>query len=291
MITELSILLPTYNDPCFTLVRDLQHQAEEAGVTYEIIVGDDGSTSVEILAENRRINQIPHCRLWERGKNGGRAVIRNDLANEAQYEWLLFLDCDIAVDSVDFINKYLSCDQVDVTNGGVKVEGNRMTHRHNLRYLYEKKAETQHTPNKRQAAGFQQFRSTNFLIRRSCILAHPFDERFRHYGYEDVLFGKQLEQNRVEIMHIDNPVCYVHLEDNDQYLCKTEEALRTLHTFRHELQGYSRVIDYAERIPTFLLRLWHFLFGRLERRILTSDKPQLWIYSLYRLGFYASLKD
>ena len=291
MITELSILIPTYNDACFTLVRDLHHQAELADITYEIIVGDDGSTSAEILAENRHINQLPHCRLWERGQNCGRAIIRNELANEAQYEWLLFIDCDIEIPSTNFITKYLLCDQVDITNGGVRVEGDRATHRYNLRYLYEKKAEGHHTPDKRQKVGFQQFRSTNFLIRRSCMLAHPFDSRFRHYGYEDVLFGKELEQNHIEIMHIDNPVCFVRLENNDIFLSKTEEALRTLHTFRNDLKGYSRLIEYANGPHAFFIRLWHSLFGELEKRILISKHPLLWIYSLYRLGYYTSLKD
>lgn len=289
MITELSILIPTYNDTCFSLVCDLQRQAESAGITYEIIVGDDGSTSDAVLAENRKINQLPHCRLWEREKNGGRAVIRNALAKEAQYEWVLFIDSDVEIPGIDFMMKYLPCDQTDITNGGVKVGASWTTHRHNLRYLYEKKAEAHHTSDKRQAAGFQQFRSTNFLIRRSLMLAHPFDERFRYYGYEDVLFGKELEQNHIEIMHIDNPVSFDRLENNRDFLNKTEEGLRTLFTFRHDLKGYSRIIDYADRFPLPLIRLWHTLFGALEKRILTGNHPQLWIYTLYRIGYYSSL--
>ena len=44
-IRSLSILIPTYNDPCFELVDTLRHQAEATGISYEIIVADDGSTS------------------------------------------------------------------------------------------------------------------------------------------------------------------------------------------------------------------------------------------------------
>lgn len=291
MIKELSILIPTYNDTCFSLVCDLQRQVESTGITYEIIVGDDGSTSDVVFAENRKINQLPHCRLWEREKNCGRAVIRNALAKEAQFEWLLFIDSDVEIPDIDFIMKYLSCDQTDITNGGVKVGADWATHRHNLRYLYEKKAEARHTSDKRQTAGFRQFRSTNFLIRRGLMLAHPFDERFRHYGYEDVLFGKELEQDHVEIMHINNPVSFDRLENNQDFLNKTEEGLRTLYTFRHDLKGYSRIIDYADRLPLPFIQLWHALFGRLEKHILTSNTPWLWLYPIYRLGFYSSLKD
>ena len=42
-INALSILIPTYNDECVMLVDDLRQQAEQAGIVYEILVGDDGS--------------------------------------------------------------------------------------------------------------------------------------------------------------------------------------------------------------------------------------------------------
>ena len=46
MINNLSILIPTYNNVCLELVRDLQAQAlilsSENDFEYEIIVADDG---------------------------------------------------------------------------------------------------------------------------------------------------------------------------------------------------------------------------------------------------------
>ena len=48
MINSLSILIPTYNNECLELVRDLQAQASILSSTndleYEILVADDGST-------------------------------------------------------------------------------------------------------------------------------------------------------------------------------------------------------------------------------------------------------
>ncbi len=38
-----------------------------------------------------------------------------------------------------------------------------------------------------------------FLARREVLLRHPFDERFRYYGYEDVLWGKALMQHGWQI--------------------------------------------------------------------------------------------
>ena len=45
MKNGLSILIPTYNDDCSALVAALSAQACQSGASYEIIVGDDGSTA------------------------------------------------------------------------------------------------------------------------------------------------------------------------------------------------------------------------------------------------------
>ena len=85
----LSILIPTYNYDCTKLVADLQQQAEQIGINYEIIVADDASPLQEYRERVQEINKWPHCRLIELEKNIGRARIRNRLADEARHEWLL----------------------------------------------------------------------------------------------------------------------------------------------------------------------------------------------------------
>ena len=297
MITALSILIPTYNVIVFPIVQKISTLCERIVLDspqlfkYEIIVADDGSDQTEKVEANKAVDSLPHCQYIIKEHNSGSAATRNFLAAQSQYEWLLFLDCDMEIPGMDFIMRYLPCTQTDVTNGGVKVGGCWNTHRHNLRYLYEKKAEASHTPDKRQKTGFQQFRSANFLIRRSCMLAHPFDERFQKSGYEDVLLGKTLQQAGATILHIDNPLILNDFENNEDFMRKTERNMKTLHTFRHELQGYSRLIDYANPFISPILRLWHALLGQTERRILTGNRPCLWLYTLYRLGFYSSIKD
>ena len=93
----LSILIPTYNYDCTRLVGDLHRQAERLGVAYEIIVADDASPIPTYKERNRAINALAHCRLIELEENVGRARIRNRLADEAQHEWLLFMDADAEV--------------------------------------------------------------------------------------------------------------------------------------------------------------------------------------------------
>ena len=62
MINSLSILIPTYNNVCLELVRDLQAQASILSSTndleYEILVADDGSTDKNTIEKNCEINGL-----------------------------------------------------------------------------------------------------------------------------------------------------------------------------------------------------------------------------------------
>ena len=284
---EISILIPTYNDRCDNLVESLQQQASTLGVNYEIIVADDGSTDAGVLSANRSINQLPCCRVIECRENRGRAAIRNFLVQQAQYEWLLFIDGDMTMHSPDFLQRYLSAEG-EVVCGGVVIKG---VVKGNLRSLYEKRHEHEHTATRRQQHPYQDFHTANFLIHRQTMTTHLFDERFRHYGYEDVLLGKRLKEDGISIHHIDNPLSFEIFESNDRFISKTEESLRTLYQFRDELQGYSGLLDLANRLPQSLVRYWHRHFRLWERRLLTGNHPSLLLFNIYRLGYFLSIRS
>ena len=264
-INALSILIPTYNDECVMLVDDLRQQAEQAGIVYEILVGDDGSTDTNVIEKNRKIGHWSHCHYLIQIQNIGRAAIRNFLAKEAHYDWLLFIDSDMSMVRDNYLSTYIAMEGADVVDGGVTIGGDPEALRGNLRYRYEKASEQEHTTEIRQKHPYHDFHTANCLIRRDLMLAHPFDERFRYYGYEDVLFGKQLRQNKIRITHIDNPLGFSTFEENTQFIIKTEEGLRTLHQFQADLRGYSRLLTLVEGIhlPVILslIRYWHKLFG------------------------------
>ena len=290
---ELSVLIPTFNDECFQLVSCLSDQLQPYHIKWEIIVADDGSTNPDIRQKNREIQQIPFCRYIERASNVGRAAIRNFLAQQARYEWLLFLDSDMQIPN-GFICHYLTCQESEVIDGGIKISLSQQ-HDCNLRCLYEMRAEKFHTLEYRQENPYQDFHTANFLIIRKLILENPFDERFTNYGYEDVLFGKSLHEQQIAILHIDNPAIFELFEDNASFLDKTEEGLRTLYKFRTELKDYSHMISKIDLlrhiIPLSIIRLWHRIMGKIERRLLTGKRPNLWVFDLYRLGYFLCLKD
>lgn len=298
MKQSVSILIPVYNGTCTDLVRHLVRQAESIeNLSYEIIVADDGSTNESVVTVNRDIVALPHCRYIIRGENVGRAAIRNFLANEAQYEWLLFIDCDMTVHNDDFLKRYLAEDDTqsaDVVDGGVTIGGDEQLLKGNLRFLYEKHAESEHTAAMRQKQPYHHLHTANLLMRRRVMEECPFDERFRHYGYEDVLLGKQLKAKGFTISHIDNPLGFDTFESNSAFVAKTEEALRTLNTFRNELRGYSGLLTVADGIHLPLVRTLlvavFCLCKPLVRRNLCSSHPLLPLFKPYKLGYFLKLK-
>ena len=291
---SLSVLIPAYNCCCLPLVEQLHRQLEQAAIPYEIIVGDDGSTDTTTIQSNQPINTLSHCRYIVRTENTGRAVIRNFLAQTAQYEFLLLIDSDMSVVSESFIQNYLAAECQTVVDGGIIVCGDPDDLKGNLRYLYEKAEEPHHTVSERQRSPHQHIHTANLLIRRDLMLQYPFDNRFRHYGYEDVLLGKTLHQHHVPILHIDNPLGMCTFETNAAFVAKTEEGLRTLYTFRKELRGYSRLLTFVSGIHLAIvkniIRFWHQVFNKAERRNLCGSRPSLWVFKLYRLGYYLSLQ-
>ena len=191
---DISILIPTYNHACVELVHAIQQQASLLPISYEIIVADDGSTLASTIQGNRAINEYTNSRYIECPENVGRAAIRNYLVSQASKPWLLFIDSDMVVQHPDFLRRYVDTpDEQAVWDGGICVGGDEKLLCNNLRYHYERAAEHLHTAEHRQQKPYRDFHTANFMAPKQLMAEHPFDMRFRRYGYEDVLFGMTLE--------------------------------------------------------------------------------------------------
>ena len=291
---ELSILMPAYNNTCVLLVKKLAAQCSDLeGLRFEIIVADDGSSNYTTLSLNREINQIDNCRYIERGFNAGRAAIRNFLAKNAKYSNILFLDSDVKIDRDDFVLNYMCAGCTGVVYGGIHNDREAYD-ANNLRCVYECAFELKNDSKTRNLNPYQSFRTTNFMVLRNVMLKFPFDEGFKEYGYEDVLFGKTLKENGISLKHIDNPVVIDDYDTNEQFIDKTEQALRTLNKFRHELEGYSGILPVYKCVNRMLLKhplRWIFKgYGSKLRKRLCEKKPSLMLYNIYRMMYYVSLK-
>lgn len=103
----LSILIPTYNDSCSTLVNSLEEQAKTIKESLEIIILDDGSTNSNITLELEILEKRPLVTIIRNAKNKGRLQSRLALANAAKFNWLLFLDADVLPCASNFLKQYL----------------------------------------------------------------------------------------------------------------------------------------------------------------------------------------
>lgn len=301
MIKDLSILIPTYNNVCIELVKSLYKQASEISnnnensFEYEIIVGDDGSTNKKTIEENEDINNIPNCRYITREHNEGRSAIRNFLARQAKYSYLLFIDSDMVVRNKSYLDNYIHAENSDVIYGGYRINGNYEILKNNLRYIYESKNKRNGNASERRKNPYSDFHTSNFIVRRALMLEYPLDERFRKYGYEDVLWGKKIRLKGIKINHVENSLSFEKFESNTDFIAKTEEGMNTLFQFKDELKGYSIIINYAEKLDEFHLKgivsMLFSLIRKLLKRKLSGNKPSVFLFNIYKLGFYCSLTN
>ena len=301
---ELSILIPAYNSVCARLVRELHAESLKAGLTdFEIIVAEDGTTNRKTLGCNasvaRKLDRVRHLVFPE---NHGRAAVRNLLAREARFDWLLFVDSHMMLPAAcserthSFLKPYLLTEG-PLLYGGYVVEADAACWKGNLRYQYEVASANineQDARHGRLSDDYRHFHTANFLIAREVMLAHPFDETLHRYGYEDDLFGRELAAAGIPLIRIDNPLAFSSFEPNTAFMAKTEEALCSLYSLRGRMAGFSRLLCWVRLVEVFRLSApFLYIYNRCNKKWranLCGNSPSLLLFQLYKLGFYLSLK-
>jgi len=296
----LSICIPVYNCDVRRLVKDLHLQAVNTAYPFEIILLDDASNE-----SFRKINQtidLEGVRYIQLNKNIGRAKIRNRLAGEAKFPYLLFMDCDSAVASPNYIENYAPFfESPTVCCGGRIYEDKKPADSTFLRWEYgvERESVSASERNKNPNAGFQ---TNNFLIHKRIFEKVKFNEDLTGYGHEDTLFGLELLGQGIIIRHIDNPLIHLGLESAFDFLKKAENGIANL--YRIELilrEKYPNYINHSRLMQSKLfLQKYHlsgfvsklFSIVRLQmRKNLLSKNPSLFVFDLYRLGLLCSLEN
>lgn len=289
----LSILIPTYNYACASLVSDLHLQAVRLNIDFEILVADDCSQEY-YKEKNRAINKLSQCKYVELKENIGRSKIRNLLGRMAKYDYLLFMDCDAEVVHRDFLKRYLEVlSKGRVIYGGLLHPDKLPSQDVTLAYKYEKNAEPKNTYDKRAVNPYKVFRTFNFMIERKTFLEHQFDESITRYGHEDTLFGKRLQQDDIEIVHIDNPLLNCGLDTNVKVLEKTRESLQGLYELRYKIgdsSGVLRMYNMLDKLK--LTTIFRSVFKCFSKAILSNLQgrhPKLFLFSFYKIGYYCQI--
>lgn len=293
----LSILIPVYNYNVSSLVETLYNQALESNVIFEIICLDD--CSQHFLSENQKINQLQNCNYSVLEQNIGRSAIRNLLAKKATFENLLFLDADTFPVHQNFIVTYIS--QINrnekVVYGGILYESKKPKDDQLLRWFYGTEREALSTAD-RNKNPYISFLTLNFLISKSVFKKVIFNEKIPNLRHEDTLFSFELKQNQIEIIHIENPVLHLGIENSETFLRKSEEAvvgLKNLVDSNLISSDYVKLSYYYQIIKKYYLQSVIAFGFKISKpfflKQLLSKKPSLLLFDLYRLGYYCSLKS
>ena len=237
--------------------------------------------------------------MFEGKKNVGRALALNILLDKARHRFVLITDADAALISPRFLSTYWHrCAEASVLVGGLTSAVPKQRG-HELRFRYEQQAEAQR---RRRAAlrqkgetddAYHHFSTFNVWLDRRAVASRRFDERCVEYGYEDTLFGLTLRDDGVSARIIDNPLGHLGIDSNESFLAKTEASLRTLSRLTGIMQdtaGTSRLWQSLRRVGLSGLVAHLFRLSQpLLRRQLLSRHPSLWVFQLYKLGYYAVL--
>ena len=290
----LSICIPIYNFDVTALVNDLHQQAKATGIDFEIICFDDGSSD-DFKILNRKISSLKHLFYNELAQNLGRSKIRNELGKAAQYPYLLFMDCDSATVNAHYIERYIEhCQPNQLVYGG-RIYSEQVPPQKELyfHWYYGSNREVKAVHLRRQNP-WANFMTNNFLIPKTIFLDIQFDESLTQYGHEDTLFGWELQQRRIHIEHINNPLMHIGLEDTASFLMKTKKGIQNL-KYLAETNPLmdSKLLQYHHLLRRMRLTGgFRFLYTIFEKRWLMnlhSQRPSLRIFDLYKLGYLATI--
>ena len=288
---KISVCIPVYNFDVRELVFSLSKEIENHKLNAEIILIDDAS-SKDFITINEPLKDVVNQFIFLE-KNIGRSSIRNLFLNYTSGDFLLFLDCDAKIISENFIKNYI--DFISENTNSTVIYGGFETIKTNpiyLRQKYSLNAEIVPIFN-RKLNPYNSFRGINFLVKKEILQQFPFDENLKTYGYEDLIFSKKLEQKKVFIHQIENPVLHSDEETTDIFLSKTKIAiqnLRKIHKNNPDFVEDMKLIKVYQKIKDKRLLSVYKNFFKISKLFLINklhqENPNLRYFDLYKLGLF-----
>ncbi|MDE2573572.1 MAG: glycosyltransferase [bacterium] len=208
MITDISVVIPTYNriDTLRHVIPALLRQ-DMPSDRYEILVADSNSNdgTAEYLAEiaerDDRVRHLP-------GPYTGRAGARNAGIRAARGEVVLFTDADILA-SADLLSRHWAHhkDRERVAVVGMELQVGSFEDYH--RQSRDTSVRRPLHPSTRKRLSWLYFLTGNASVRRADLEAvGAFDESFTGYGHEDLELGYRLQAAGVTILYEPEAVNY-----------------------------------------------------------------------------------
>lgn len=281
----LSVLLPVYCFDVRGLVRQLSEQLQTCTIPWEIRCYDDGSTQ-DFIQKNIIIVSAKNLIYKELKENIGRSRIRNLLAQEANYSWLLMIDSDSGLPDNQYIQRYIAAiksGQAQVFIGGTIYEKELLAPEVSLRWHYGRQREQVPAP-QRQRKAYESITLNNILINRELYLSSQLDETLTTYGHEDTKFGYGLAQKKAIILHLDNPVLHLGLEPNLIFIEKTKIATHNFYKIS-QLEGFGRQTKLYKmflfiknwHLSSFFQLIFSVLWPFCKKNLLSAKPSVIWL--------------
>ncbi|MCW2120591.1 glycosyltransferase family 2 protein [Flavobacterium sp. 7A] len=292
----LSILIPTYNYNVYPLVTILKVEAEVLEINYEILVQDDASQ--EYLCENSKINTLKGCNYTINSHNLGRGKNINMLCSKSKYDYILILESDSLPNNSSYLKNYINLlsKSPEVIFGGVEYPNNTPESKKILRWKYGRNRECK-SLNHRLKNNYDFVFTWNLLLKKDILIKYPFPEYINDYGYEDSIFIKTLRIHSISINHIENQLTHCNDQFSIEFIKKTERAVQTLFNLNNNNKIDSKDIKltliYSILKRVYLTGVLKLIYSISKKRILnnlTSQKPSLFLFDLYKLGYYCNLQ-
>jgi hypothetical protein len=239
---------------------------------------------------NNELSALSFVKIVNLPKNLGRSAIRNRLAEEAKYDQLLFMDCDSKIMSKDYIKNYISQLHPDklIYGGRVYDPQPPSDSKFLLHWVYGSNREVIPVE-KRKLQPYKSFQTNNFVIPKKIFVSIRLNEALKGYGHEDTLLGNELESRKIEILHIENPLCHIGLESAEEFLKKTDQGLDNL---RYLIQNNIKT-DNIKLVRVYkrlrccgMTGLYYSRYGKRKQNIknnLLSERPDLRLFDHYKL--------
>ena len=290
----ISILIPTYNYTVTKLVKTLYNQAIKQKIPFEILVLDDGSSNKNIQAENKEINNLEQCHYFESTVNKGRSVSRSYLAKKATYNWLLFLDADVMPKDERFIENYIQHIQTGkpgIVSGGIVYDKSKPSKEKMLRWEYGRKREEKSAILRSKTPYF--IVTGNLLIKKEIF--HKINTVTDNLYGEDLVLSQHIKDKKLSVSNIENPVVHLGLESSNVFLEKSLQAVENIFVFEKnkELkQDFTKLqqtyVTYKPVMP--VLAFFTKATKTFIIKNLLSQKPSLFLFDIYKLYHYTTLK-
>ena len=290
---KLSICIPVYNFDVNELVNDLQNQIDSDHLDAEIILIDDASREQYINVNQNLETKVNQFIFLD--KNIGRSKIRNLFLKYAHSEYMLFLDCDGKIIRKDFLKRYFDFIEKQLPNvifGGRKVSDIKPSSEYGLRWKFATERENLSVKERLQSP-YLDFQTNNFIVKKLILEEVPFNEGITQYGYEDLIFAKDLKNHKIKINHIDNPIFNNDVETNLVFLDKADQSAKSLAQLIKTDKNFKRVSQiklakaYLIMKKTGTIFIYRFVYNlfksRIKKELLTGNAP-LKALDFYKLG-------